>query len=386
MISQREKYDALNKVQGSSAFSKAIKANVLLKFLVESTIQQKELSTITIGLELFGNRYDSETSDVNIRVSISHLRKRLEQYYADEGQNDPVIITIEPGQYNVTFTERGEAQKSKSGRKLIIATTFLLVAVWSVILLNKRNDRVWSPMFKNKLETILYLGDVFGYSGPTAFGNNGWHRDSHINSAEEFFSLKQKNPLKYKRLQPGEYSYMVFENSYNIKPFTKYFTQNSYDFLIRPTTDFKIRSVKDQNTIYAGPLYVQKVFNDLFNDFANNVELFMDTLQGTSPLLKYKVDGEIEIININSRYPEGEYALASAFNGPNNTRHYIFFSNHGMGLTAVVENFTNPKSLHEFSKKYLNESNEFIALFFVKGKDRTSLSMELVFVDDNCLD
>ena len=164
VISQREEYDALNKVQGSSAFSKAIKANVLLKFLVESTIQQKELSTITIGLELFGNRYDSETSDVNIRVSISHLRKRLEQYYADEGQNDPVIITIEPGQYNVTFTERGEAQKSKSGRKLIIATTFLLVAVWSVILLNKRNDRVWSPMFKNKLETILYLGDVFGYS------------------------------------------------------------------------------------------------------------------------------------------------------------------------------------------------------------------------------
>jgi len=28
-------------------------------------------------------------------------------------------------------------------------------------------------------------------------------------------------------------------------------------------------------------------------------------------------------------------------------------------------------------------SDEFIALYFVKGKDRTSMSMELVFIDNN---
>ncbi|WP_042496406.1 hypothetical protein [Algibacter lectus] len=91
-------------------------------------------------------------------------------------------------------------------------------------------------------------------------------------------------------------------------------------------------------------------------------------------------EGENKIIKINSRDSEGEYAIASGFNGPNNSRHYIFFSNHGMGLTSVIEYFTDIDSVQEFSDAYLSTSNEFIAIFFVKGKDRTSLSMELVFL------
>ncbi|WP_193743944.1 hypothetical protein [Algibacter lectus] len=54
-----------------------------------------------------------------------------------------------------------------------------------------------------------------------------------------------------------------------------------------------------------------------------------------------------------------------------------------MGLTSVIEYFTDIDSVQEFSDAYLSTSNEFIAIFFVKGKDRTSLSMELVFFDDN---
>jgi len=383
VINQNDKYDALNKVLRSNTFSKATKANVLLKFLVESTILQKELSAITIGLELFGNKYDSDTSDVNIRVNISHLRKRLEQYYTEEGQNDPVIITIEPGQYNASFTARTEIRKSKTKRNLIIAGVFLLAVAALVFFLNTAKDRVWKPMFENKLETTLYLGDVFGYSGPTAFGNTGWHRDFTINSPEQLLSQTSVDPEKFAGLKPADYSYVVFENSYNIKPFTQYFTRSNYDFLIRLTSDFKTRTIKEQNTIYAGPFFMRSSFNGLFNDFAKNVNLQIDTDPSKPQLVNYILNGESKTIKLNSNYTEGEYALASSFKGPNNSRHYIFFSNHGMGLTAIVEYFTNAQSLDEFSKKYLKNSDEFIALYFVKGKDRTSMSMELVYFDDN---
>lgn len=382
MIKLEDKQQALNKVLDSVTFKKSTTINVLLKYLVTATLEGKEISVYSIGEELFGKNYEPEKSDVNIRVNISHLRKRLNKYYENEGQHDAVRIEIEPGQYAVTFTEKiPEQQKRQKKNYAIVALAVLVLSVFVIFKINKPTEGVWRPMFANEYETTLYLGDVFGYSGPNAFGSNGWHRNPGINSVEEFYEQTKKNPDKYKDLTPGRYSYVVFENSYNIKPFTQYFTQNDYDFTIRPGADFKIRSIKGRNSIYAGPVYVHNKFKELFNDFSNNVEI---KGQQSGGYIYYKKDIDTLIsVNINNRNNEGEYAIASAFNGSDGTRHYIFFSNHGMGLTALVEYFTDNESLTAFSDEYLSLSDEFVALFFVKGKDRTSLSIELEHFDDN---
>lgn len=386
MFNQNEINDALTRILKSRTFSKASTGKVLLKFLVESTIKENEISAYTIGLELFGRKYDPEKSDVNIRVNISHLRKRLKQYYEQEGSEDPIIIYIEPGQYNATFSGKKKLKPGKLKRNIVGLSTVVVLSVAAVILIFplKSTDKVWSSMFDNELETTLFLGDVFGYRGPTIFGSLGWHRDSNINSADEFYMATKSNPEKYSAIKPGKYSYVVFENSFNIKPFTQYFTINDYDFSLRPTADFITRTIKDHNTIYTGPFYVQTTFNELFNDFSKNVKLVAKNKKQNHFSLNYNTkDNQQTTIILNSNDIDGEYAIASAFNGPNNSRHYMFFSNHGMGLTAIVEHFTNPDSIEAFSERHLNDSNEFIALFYVKGKDRTSMSMELEFFDDN---
>src|SRR5207248_2939872 len=43
-----------------------------------------------------------------VRVHASMLRKRLEQYFADEGAHESVIIEIPKGNYAPVFRERGE--------------------------------------------------------------------------------------------------------------------------------------------------------------------------------------------------------------------------------------------------------------------------------------
>ncbi|MWW24167.1 hypothetical protein [Algibacter lectus] len=385
MFNQSEIINALTKVLESKTFSKSTTTNVLLKLLVESTIEGHTITAYTVGLELFGKRYDPKKSDVNIRVNISHLRKRLKRYYEEEGVYDPIVISIKPGQYNTTFSAREEKKNNSLKRKKIVGFIFSFVVFTAVaFFLLKPSNKVWKPMFDNGFETTLYLGDVFGYSGSTIFNNTGWHRDSKINSVEAFLEHTKKNPERFESLIPSEFSYIVFENAFNIKPFTQFFTKNNYNFSIRPISNFKTRSIKDRNTIYAGPLFTQSSFNELFNDFSYNVSLEVKKEESNHYSFNYtNEEGENKIIKINSRDSEGEYAIASGFNGPNNSRHYIFFSNHGMGLTSVIEYFTDIDSVQEFSDAYLSASNEFIAIFFVKGKDRTSLSMELVFFDDN---
>lgn len=386
MLDTKEINDALERVLKSATFRKASTTRVLLMFLVKSTIDNKEISATTIGLELFGKKYDPEKSDVNIRVNVSHLRKRLKQYYTEEGANDPIVISIEPGQYNATFTASLMDERKKSNKRILMASFIILVALLGALLLflPKKNNPIWTPMFDDGLETTLFLGDVFGYRGPTIFGNPGWHRDSRINSTDEFYARAKKEPEEFAKYMPGKYSYVVFDNSYNIKPFTQYFTNKDYDFSLRPTADFTVRSIKDQNTIFAGPMYVQTVFTELFNNFSNNLVLKEnDTQENQFSLYYSSIEKQQESFSLTSKSIDGEYAIASAFNGPNNSRHYLFFSNHGMGLTAVVEHFTNDEAIQDFSDSYLSKSDEFIAVFYVQGKDRTSISMEMVLFDDN---
>lgn len=368
----------------SETFRKSTTTNVLLTMLVNAALEQKELSTVTIGLELFGRKYDPEKSDVNIRVNISHLRKRLGQYYEDEGINDPIVISIEPGKYRAAFALRETASNPTKRKRLVASAVLLMILGASAIyVLSRSKDEVWKPMFQNGLETTLFLGDVFGYNGINQFGNIGWHRDWRINSLEDFYEFIKQDPDRYSDLVPADYSYIVFENAFNIKLFTRFFTLNKVEFGIQPVSISTTRLIQDQNTIYAGPLFVDSFYNQLFNDFSQNVALdYGDSLQNKTHYL-YTEDGMEKKVNVRFRSEEGEYAIASAFNGTNNTRHYLFFSNHGMGLTALVQYFTNETTLELFSEKYLEESDEFVALFYVTGKDRTSTSIELVHIDNN---
>ena len=79
MFSEKEKYETLERILKSKTFRKTTTSSVLLKLLVESTIQRRELNAFTIGLELFGEKCDQEKIEVNARVNIYHLRKKLKK-------------------------------------------------------------------------------------------------------------------------------------------------------------------------------------------------------------------------------------------------------------------------------------------------------------------
>lgn len=382
MVTDQQKRQALSNVLKSNTFSKSTTTNALLRLLVETSIAQKEISTVTIGMELFGKKYDPEKNDVNIRVNISHLRKRLKLYYETEGTQDPVCITIAPGQYLATFDKRASNRRFPFYKAAIVPLALLIIGT-ICFLQFKSHDSVWQPLFENKKETTLYLGDVFGYRGPTVLGGGGWHRDARINSKEEFYQIVKENPQKYAELEPAPYTYVVFENSAIIQPFTRHFTQNNHDFSIRPSSVYSTKLIKDQNVIYMGPMYVQPLIVELFNEFARNTVLEVQTMPKRQLLYIYQTDTDTSIIDLNSSGAENEYAIAAAFNGPNNTRHHMFFSNHGMGLSALMDYYTNADSLNAFSKRHLQGSKEFIALYYVKGQDRTNVTMELIQLDNN---
>jgi adenylate cyclase len=100
----------LERVLASRCFEQAARSSSFLRFVVEQTLagQGDRLKGYTIAVEVFGRPpdFDAQT-DPLVRVEAGRLRRRLIEYYADEGRDDPVRLDLPRGSYFVVSTYHG---------------------------------------------------------------------------------------------------------------------------------------------------------------------------------------------------------------------------------------------------------------------------------------
>ncbi len=111
---EREAVDAVLK---STSFQHSRRLTDLLNYIAcryfegeVHLIKEYALATEVLGR---ANSFDA-TRDAIVRVEVHRLRKKLKEYYAREGTNDPVAITIKTGQYIPVFLRRKEAAASEA--------------------------------------------------------------------------------------------------------------------------------------------------------------------------------------------------------------------------------------------------------------------------------
>ncbi|MBS1801351.1 MAG: hypothetical protein JSS95_16185 [Acidobacteria bacterium] len=108
--------EALQRILVSRTFSKAPRLCSLLQYVVENTLTGRldNLTEQQIGIQVF-NRSPGYNSgeDTIVRGTARHLRQRIEQYYADEGQADHLRISVPKGGYVAHF-ETGTLSNKKS--------------------------------------------------------------------------------------------------------------------------------------------------------------------------------------------------------------------------------------------------------------------------------
>ncbi len=113
------------RVAASRHINRSARLRDLLLYLTQRVLEHEaeEIHEQEVGHQVFGRPVDYETSSDNIvRVHASTLRKRLEQYFAWEGADEPVIIEIPKGNYAAHFRPRPEAEAPPSVEPLASAT------------------------------------------------------------------------------------------------------------------------------------------------------------------------------------------------------------------------------------------------------------------------
>jgi hypothetical protein len=110
--------ELLERIAASDSFQKSKRLRDLLLYLGERSLQDPHctLREQEIGVEVFGRPPDYDTShDTLVRVHVSQLRKKLQEFFAAEGRKEPVVIEIPKGSYVPVFRPRTETTGTEPG-------------------------------------------------------------------------------------------------------------------------------------------------------------------------------------------------------------------------------------------------------------------------------
>ncbi len=109
MKSLEPRKSLVERVASSRHISRSARLRDLLLYLAGRVLDggAEEIHEQEVGCQVFGRHEGYDTAADNIvRVHASMLRKRLEQYFAAEGADEPYFIDLPKGNYALVFRER----------------------------------------------------------------------------------------------------------------------------------------------------------------------------------------------------------------------------------------------------------------------------------------
>lgn len=106
---QVEHRESIQRLLDSQTFATAPRLHAVLAYLLR-TLEEGNSNSLTeqsIGQDVFNKPAGYNASEDNIvRVTVRHLRTRLDEYYSSEGAADPIALVIPKGKYIPTFVPR----------------------------------------------------------------------------------------------------------------------------------------------------------------------------------------------------------------------------------------------------------------------------------------
>lgn len=383
MTEKREKILAqLKKISESRTFSKTSTNVKLLDFLVNQSLEGTDLKEVTIGAEMFGKKYDPIKNDNKVRVYIYHLRKKLEQYYSEEAGKDEIVFIIAKGQYAVEFVSEYDEDASFLNSKKgvywtsVAATALLFALIICFIYFQPNRNMFWSENIKNTFPTTVLIGDHYTIRGPIATNNEGIIRDFSINTDNDFQKYLQKHPEKISIVDRNDYSYITKMGAYCAKDISCFFIRNAVDFDLKLNSEWDKSNVNDENIVFIGQAKTMGFLKNIIEDHYPLYKLNGMALEREDP-----TSGERTIFRDVSDEELVDYTIVAKIQGPAGNCHKLFISDHDGGVISSLEYFTNPDSVQSFYARHKIRDKDFIALFKVRGWERTGYQMEFEYID-----
>ncbi len=378
----------LSKVLHSKTFEKSVVSNELLKYIVNKSLEGESPKEFQIAYDLFGERAKDE-KEKNIRVYVHNLRKKLLEYYRNEGTNDEIIFEIPKGHYVTKFSVNKNMfiwNRINRFSPYILAIS-LMTLIISVFFFMKKDKLplqkcfIWEDYWESDYPIRIILGDHYFFEYKANFGSHTIMRWHEINSDEDLNVLIDSNMDLRNKISTLNYEYLNKQVPYGLFMVMKNLVNCKADLTLNYSSNAGWNDVKNCNVIYISSLKTKCFLNEFHKEVG--VEYDNKNLN-----LRYQVKDSTIIYNPNSiNEQHTEYSSLIYFKTEDGRSVSSFICGQDIGNKAVLDYLSNVENLNKLKERVeKNNSDNFKAVFEVKGHGQTDFVIHPLRIDPIELD
>jgi len=375
--------NVLQKVLNSQCFSKSVVLNELLKHLVEKSVKGEELREVEIAYEVFGKK-QSQDKEVNIRIYVFNLRKKLKEYYEKEGRNDEIIFSIPKGGYEVSIkTNRNLIWKSRISKfcpyLLGISLAFFILS-FLFFRGEKRPEAtrcfLWDKIYNSEYPLLVVLGDHYFVMAKNTLGQMGMTRYMHINSDSDFEELLSQLPPDQDDFHKTDQTYINKQAPFAMYKVLSFLGGDKIDIEMRYSSDLQWEHLAHNNTLFIGSYKTQGILKNIFENTGITFNL-------RDSEVKYIHNDSTIIFQRNlEEFLIEEFASLIHFSTSDGRIIMALMCNSDLGNIALVKYISQPENLAKLKEYTRNfQSDNFRAIFEVNGQKQTDFQIELKYID-----
>ena len=408
MFTDDVKKSILQRILHSRDFKDSPIYSNLLIYLVKSTQSKSIPKEITIAIDVF--RKDTSfnsNKDSTVRYHIHMLRKKLDNYYKNEGKSDKIKLMIPKGHYEVQYIYTKDQNVHKYHRivtyiKRWEVVVILLLLFLSIYLFYRQiysdkkshallttnivglKDEIWSSFFENGYPILIILGDDFLLDEYCPeFKRYRQIRDWEIDSEDDLNNFLIRYPKE--NLWKSEITGIPFGGTDNLMDILPIIYQFQSNVSLKMSSTLSLEEIRNHNIIYIGEFKNLRVLNKLIYktpiryQYHPNERLFIMGESGDTLNTFLRVEAPYDQKN---KY-NVDYSLLIKIPGFSR-ENLIFVVGFGYGGRLERTKILGDLKLRSELKKEIEKLNTyipeyFIMLFEVKSIERTGFTNELKY-------
>jgi hypothetical protein len=406
-----------DRIRASGILGRSSLMQRLFDFLLECSLNDKAPKEIEVAMDAFGKGADFDVSqDAMVRVYVHKLRRKLEDFYASGGADEPARLSIPKGEYRFVIESvqppaaeqaltaaaaattpapapsalASNAETRSSTRRWIAIALIASLLVNAALLLTAyrrppeprdelasvRQSAIWAPILKDDRPIFLVIGDyyIFGETDDTMEVKR-LVREFGINSSQDLEQYLKLHPEDAERYMDLELAYLPTAAAYALRDVMPVLSSVNKRIRIVTMSQLNPAVIKSADIIYVGYLSGLGRLGDLaFRSSRLSVGETYDEIVDHETGKRYVSQagapyrGETQV---------HDYGYFATFAGPEGNRIMIVAGTRDVAAMHMSETITAQRTLDTLVSS-AKSMPSFEALYEVYGMDRMNLDGRLL--------
>lgn len=255
------------RVQASGSLGQGGRLRELFDYLAARGPDAPPASQAEIADSVFGQP-DTEGDDATARVYIHRLRKRLEDFYAANGEGPGgAKLALPSGTYALRLAQPPAGEEPApppAFRPRRWPYTAALAAALVIAALAGRSlpgggdappaNAFWQPFLESDRPIVIVVGDyyLFGEIDPIRPEESRLIRDFRVDSPTDLASLQEAEPARYGNAEDVGLTYLPLSTAYALRQVVPVLARGGREVRIIPASELEPDTAREANIVYLG--------------------------------------------------------------------------------------------------------------------------------------